>query len=84
MQIVLLYYFLACLRILWWYFGQEGEQLKAVVYLELATRAGETAAAHVKNVILQQLSATSRDRVMNLADNWRALPSSRWVIHPGL
>ena len=51
--------------------------MKAVVYLELATRAGETAAAHVKNVILQQLSATSRDRVMNLADNWRAIPSSR-------
>ncbi|KAG5236210.1 hypothetical protein OIU77_014850 [Salix suchowensis] len=55
----------------------EGEKMKAVVYLELATRAGETAAAHVKNVILQQLSATSRDRVMNLADNWRAMPSSR-------
>jgi len=54
----------------------EGEMMKAVVYLELATRAGERAAAHVKNVILQQLSATSRDRVMHLADNWRALPSS--------
>ncbi|OAY32530.1 F-box protein At1g70590 [Manihot esculenta] len=53
----------------------EGEMMKAVVYLELATRSGETAAAHVKNVILQQLSATSRDRVMLLADNWRALPS---------
>ncbi|KAF8016487.1 hypothetical protein BT93_H1875 [Corymbia citriodora subsp. variegata] len=55
----------------------EGELLKAVVYLELATRAGERAAAHLKNVILQQLSAPSRDRVMFLADNWRALPSSR-------
>lgn len=51
--------------------------MKAVVYLELAHRAGEAAAAHVKNVILQQLSATSRDRVMSLADNWHALPSSR-------
>lgn len=51
--------------------------LKAVVYLELATRAGERAAARLKNVILQQLSAPSRDRVMFLADNWRALPSSR-------
>ncbi|KAJ6771201.1 hypothetical protein OIU74_017599 [Salix koriyanagi] len=30
---------------------EEGEKMKAVVYLELATRAGETAAAHVKNVI---------------------------------
>ncbi|KAJ6903896.1 F-box protein [Populus alba x Populus x berolinensis] len=53
----------------------EGEKLKAVVYLELATHAGETAAAHVKNVILQQLPATSRDHVMNLANDWRALPS---------
>ncbi|KAF8408297.1 hypothetical protein HHK36_007445 [Tetracentron sinense] len=53
----------------------EGEMLKAVVYLELATRSGETAAARVKNVILQQLSGTSRDRAMHLADNWRALPS---------
>ena len=55
---------------------QEGQMMKAVVYLELATRAGERGAANVKNVILQQLSATSRDRVMLQADNWRALPSS--------
>lgn len=55
--------------------GQEGEMMKAVVYLELATRAGETAADHVKNVILQQLSATSRDRAMLLVDSWRAMPS---------
>ncbi|WCJ38520.1 F-box family protein [Euphorbia peplus] len=53
----------------------EGEMMKAVVYLELATRSGETPAAHVKNVILQQLSGPSRDRVMHLADNWRPLPS---------
>ncbi|XP_050204307.1 F-box protein At1g70590 isoform X2 [Mercurialis annua] len=55
----------------------EGEMMKAVVYLELASRSGETAATHVKNVILQQLSSTSRDRVMVIADNWRALPSTR-------
>lgn len=48
--------------------------MKAVVYLELATRDGERAAAHVKNVILQRLSVTSRDHVMHLADRWRALP----------
>ncbi|KAH9773070.1 F-box protein [Citrus sinensis] len=53
----------------------EGEMMKAVVYLELATRAGETAADHVKNVILQQLSATSRDRAMLVVDSWRAMPS---------
>lgn len=56
---------------------QEGEMMKAVVYLELAIRAGETGANHVKNVILQQLSPTSRDHAMQLADNWSALPSSR-------
>ena len=49
--------------------------MKAVVYLELATRAGERAAAHVKHVILQRLSAASRDHAMVLADGWRALPS---------
>ncbi|XVF02528.1 hypothetical protein REPUB_Repub04eG0183000 [Reevesia pubescens] len=55
----------------------EGEMMNAVVYLELATRSGETAATHVKNVILQQLSATSRDSAFRIADKWRALPSSR-------
>ncbi|KAE8719301.1 F-box protein isoform 4 [Hibiscus syriacus] len=34
----------------------EGEMMKAVVYLELAIRSGETAATRVKNVILRQLS----------------------------
>ena len=56
---------------------QEGELSKAVVYLELASRAGETGASHVKDVIVQQLSTASRDRAMRLAENWRALPSSR-------
>ncbi|XP_009796602.1 F-box protein At1g70590-like [Nicotiana sylvestris] len=54
----------------------EGNMMKAVVYLELATRAGETAADHVKYVILQQISTSSRDRAMLLADNWHPLPSS--------
>ena len=56
--------------------GQEGEMMKAVMYLELATCSGETVATHIKNVILQQLSITSRDRALLFADNWRALPSS--------
>lgn len=51
--------------------------MNAVVYLELATRKGEKAASHVKDVILQKLSPSSRDRVMLLADKWRPLPSSR-------
>lgn len=55
----------------------EGDMMNAVVYLELATRKGEKAASHVKDVILQKLSPSSRDRVMLLADKWRPLPSSR-------
>lgn len=51
--------------------------MKAVIYLKLATRAGETAAAHVKNVIVQQLSTISHDRAMHLANNWHAIPSTR-------
>ncbi|CAM8956160.1 unnamed protein product [Rhodiola kirilowii] len=54
----------------------EGAKMNAVVYLELATRAGETAASHVRDVILQQLSASSQARVTSLADSWRALPST--------
>ncbi|KAK9117259.1 hypothetical protein Sjap_016206 [Stephania japonica] len=55
----------------------EGEMMKAVVYLELATRGGEAGAANVKNIILQQLSAISRERAIFLADNWKSLPSPR-------
>lgn len=55
----------------------EGEMLKAAVYLELAARAGEAAAGRVRNVIVQQMPPTSRDRAISLADCWRALPSSR-------
>ncbi|GKV14567.1 hypothetical protein SLEP1_g25421 [Rubroshorea leprosula] len=55
----------------------ERDMMKAVVYLELATRAGESAANHVKNVVLQRLSTNSRDHAMFLADSWKALPSSR-------
>lgn len=49
--------------------------MNAVVYLEQATRAGETAASHVRDVILQQLPASSQARVTSLADCWRASPS---------
>ncbi|KAL9670952.1 hypothetical protein QQ045_030210 [Rhodiola kirilowii] len=54
----------------------EGAKMNAVVYLELVTCAGETAASHVRDVILQQLSASSQTRVTSLADRWRALPST--------
>lgn len=54
--------------------------MKAVVYLELATRSGEAAAAHVKNIILQQISTTTRNHVMVLADSHCALSSSHRVL----
>ncbi|CAL0331532.1 unnamed protein product [Lupinus luteus] len=54
----------------------EGDMMKAVVYLELAARAGETGAAHIKSLVLNRLSAASRDHAMCLANSWRALPSS--------
>lgn len=50
--------------------------MNAVVYLELATRAGEMDAAPARDAVLEQLSATSRDRAVLLADKWRALASS--------
>nr|XP_043611459.1 F-box protein At1g70590 [Erigeron canadensis] len=54
----------------------EEQMLKAVVYLELAERGGETAASHVKRAILHQLPQSSRERALTLADNWRAHTSS--------
>ncbi|VVA94830.1 unnamed protein product [Arabis nemorensis] len=55
----------------------EGAMMKSILYLELAERGGETAASHVKEVVHQQLSATSRDHAINQANNWRALPATR-------
>nr|XP_004228556.1 F-box protein At1g70590-like [Solanum lycopersicum] len=54
----------------------DGDRMQAVVYLELAARAGEAAAHPVKNVILQQMSTFSRDHAMLLVNSWRSLPSS--------
>lgn len=42
--------------------------MNPVVYLELATRAGERGATRVEDTILEQLSATSRNRTTLLAD----------------
>ncbi|CAH8257741.1 unnamed protein product [Arabidopsis lyrata] len=55
----------------------EGAMLKSVLYLELAERGGESAATHIKEVIHQQLCATSRGHVINQASNWRPLPATR-------
>lgn len=49
----------------------EGDTLKALVYLELAVRAGEKAAAHTRDEVLQSVSETSRVRAMLSADKWR-------------
>ncbi|CAH8261741.1 unnamed protein product [Arabidopsis lyrata] len=58
-------------------FLMEGAMLKSILYLELAERGGEVAAAHVKEVIHQHLSATSRGHVIHQANNWRPLPATR-------
>lgn len=59
---------------------QEGDKITALVYLELATRAGVRAGRHLKDVIREQLSPTSRYSAMLLLESWRALPSSSWII----
>ena len=48
-----------------------GEHTKALVYLELATRAGETSALSVKELIMEALSPSLRNRAMALADQWQ-------------
>ncbi|CAL9240186.1 unnamed protein product [Arabidopsis halleri] len=55
----------------------EGAMLKSVLYLELAERGGEAAATHIKEVVHQQLSATSRGHVLHEANNWHPLPATR-------
>uniref|UniRef100_A0A1J3I6A6 F-box protein n=1 Tax=Noccaea caerulescens TaxID=107243 RepID=A0A1J3I6A6_NOCCA len=55
----------------------EGALLKSVTYLELAELGGEKGAVHVKEVVQQHLSATSRAHAINQANNLRALPSTR-------
>ncbi|WOH08222.1 hypothetical protein DCAR_0727659 [Daucus carota subsp. sativus] len=53
----------------------EGKLKAAAVYLELAARAGETAAGHVRTALFEQMSPTSQERTIQLADNWRPLPA---------
>lgn len=53
----------------------KGDMMNAAVFLELATRAGETLAAHVKNLILEQMTAATKAHILCLADNWRPVPS---------
>lgn len=51
----------------------QGNMIKALVCFELASRAGETAASNIRDLGLQSLSQTSRDRAMLSVDKWRPL-----------
>uniref|UniRef100_A0A0C9S8S1 TSA: Wollemia nobilis Ref_Wollemi_Transcript_3752_1321 transcribed RNA sequence n=1 Tax=Wollemia nobilis TaxID=56998 RepID=A0A0C9S8S1_9CONI len=55
----------------------EGDGGYALVFLELATRAGETAATHIRDVLLQQLSPKLRAYAITCADNWQTKQASR-------
>ena len=59
---------------------QAGDKVKSLTYLELATRRGETAAAHMRDVILESLSAANTQLALSDADKWkpRALHPRRW------
>ncbi|CAL5031475.1 unnamed protein product [Urochloa decumbens] len=48
-----------------------GDKVKSLTYLELATRRGETAAAHMRDVILESLSAANVQRALSDADKWK-------------
>eukprot|EP01018_Ginkgo_biloba_P003517 Gb_37692 [translate_table: standard] len=54
----------------------EGDGGLALVFLELATRAGETAATHIRDVLLQQLSPKLRVHALTCADNWQIRQAS--------
>jgi len=48
-----------------------GDKVKSLTYLELATRHGETAAAHMRDVILESLSAANTQLALSDADKWK-------------
>ncbi|CAM6092260.1 unnamed protein product [Calypogeia fissa] len=48
----------------------EGDGGLALVFLELATRAGETAGTHIRDILLQQLSPKARAHAITCADHW--------------
>ncbi|XP_020570609.1 F-box protein At1g70590 [Phalaenopsis equestris] len=54
-----------------------GDTMKALVYVELAVRAGETAASHIRDVIVEALSQPLRDRAMTSVNRWRPQPFNR-------
>ncbi|ONK78093.1 uncharacterized protein A4U43_C02F14240 [Asparagus officinalis] len=52
-----------------------GDLIKALLYLELATRAGENAAVNARDSILQGLPQTSRDLALLSVDKWKPINS---------
>lgn len=55
----------------------EGDGGHALIFLELATRAGEAAATHIRDVLLQQLSPKLKAHAIAWADNWQTRQASR-------
>eukprot|EP00249_Psilotum_nudum_P024205 c29121_g1_i1 orf=381-1739(+) len=49
----------------------EGDGGYALVFLELATRAGETAATHLRDALLEELSPKMRAHAIACADKWQ-------------
>ncbi|XP_037485973.1 F-box protein At1g70590-like [Triticum dicoccoides] len=48
-----------------------GDKVRSLMYLELATRLGESAASHMRDVILESLSPAIAQRALSDADRWR-------------
>lgn len=58
---------------------QSKDWARALVYLELATRAGETAASHVRDVIVESLPPERREQALQSVDKWKPLQFHRRV-----
>lgn len=48
-----------------------GDKMRSLMYLELATRHGESAASHMRDVILESLSPANAQRALSDAAKWR-------------
>eukprot|EP00249_Psilotum_nudum_P009882 c22211_g1_i1 orf=215-1540(+) len=55
----------------------EGDGGMALVFLELATRAGESAATHPRDALLEELSPKMRAHAIACADKWQVKQNSR-------
>jgi TPR repeat protein len=55
----------------------EGAGGLALVFLESATRAGETSGTHIRDSLLQQLTPKARAHAITCADHWTIKQPSR-------